>query len=71
MKDLVFCARSMYVERQDDACTATVFRLYLALLVSDSGSGGLFRAYLKDWKQQDFQIVRKIHTSRSPQGCGF
>lgn len=49
---------SMYLERQDDACTS-VFRLYLALLVSDSGSGGLSRAHLKDWKQQDFQVFEE------------
>jgi hypothetical protein len=49
-EDLPISGQSMYGEIQDDECTAAVFRLSLALLVSNSGSGGLFRAHLKDLK---------------------
>jgi hypothetical protein len=47
-EDLPISGQSMYGWIQDEECTPAVFRLYLALLVSNSGSGGLSRAHLKD-----------------------
>lgn len=46
--ELPISGQSMYGWIQDEECTPAVFRLYLALLVSNGGSGGLSRAHLKD-----------------------
>jgi hypothetical protein len=43
---------AMYLGNQDDVRASPVFRLYVPLLALNSGSGGQFRAHLKDTKQQ-------------------
>ncbi|MGC8550233.1 MAG: hypothetical protein ACP5M4_11090 [Acidobacteriaceae bacterium] len=63
--DLLNSGQSMYGWTQDEECTASVCRLWLALLVSDSGFGGLFRAHLKD--QRSIKLSGNPEDPHEPQ----
>jgi hypothetical protein len=58
----------MYLEKQDDARTTPVFRLYIPLLALNSGSGGRSRAHLK---LQSSNFRTNFHKSRDPRDRGF